>query len=89
VRRGSRWVGQHDQEYFAIIAADVLGSVYREQRRKACEAIEDAIVRGLDPGERGPALQRPRMLCWNDTYGAMHIAGHSTGPTLRATFIDI
>jgi hypothetical protein len=42
-------VGQHNQEYFAIIAADVLGSVYREQRRKACEAIEDTIVRGRDP----------------------------------------
>ena len=38
-------------EYFTIIAADVPGSVYRERRRKACEAIEDAIARGLDHGE--------------------------------------
>jgi hypothetical protein len=38
-------------EYFTIIAADVPGGVCRERRRKAREAIEDAIARGLDPGE--------------------------------------
>ena len=46
-------------EYFTIIAADVPGSVYRERRRKACEAIEDAIARGMDPGEASVMTREP------------------------------
>lgn len=44
-------VDAQNQEHFAIIAADVPGSVYRERRRKALEAIEAPIRNGRDPGE--------------------------------------
>jgi hypothetical protein len=37
-------------EYFAF-PAEPEGRVYRERWQKALEAIEDAIARGLDPGE--------------------------------------
>lgn len=44
-------VDAQNQEHFAIIAADAPGSVYRERRQKACEAIDAAISAGRDPGE--------------------------------------
>lgn len=43
-------VGERNAEYFAIVPGGE-GRVYRENRDRALDAIEDAIARGDEPGE--------------------------------------
>lgn len=47
-------VGAQNQEYFAIIEADVPGSVYRWRRSVTRAIIEDAIRRQCPPGNVAP-----------------------------------
>jgi hypothetical protein len=44
-------VDKHNSEFFALVRAEPMGAAYRDARREALVAIDEAIERGCDPGE--------------------------------------